>query len=307
MKCEKVLLTGSSGFIGTHIKNSLEHEGIEVLGIDTRNTSNLGSAIYADEDTFSTFLSENQFSRDNSLVLHFGANSNASLNDFEQFRIHNIQFSRILFQSSLKLGLHVIFASSAAVYGKSFSVPNEDKLLTLSPYAQSKLISETDLLTYKDRMGISSTILRLFNVYGSNEIHKRGMMSIPSRFTMDAKKKGLIEIWNLPNSDYNFGKQERDFVFVDHLVQVIHLLLSKPANFDGIFDLGTGVATSFIDVARIVQGISECEIQMIDPPTSYRESNYQTFTKAGIHSPNLGDLIMPPSFEESLRNLASHY
>lgn len=307
MKCEKVLLTGSSGFIGAHIKNSLEHAGIEVVGIDTSNSSTLGSAIYADEATFSTFLTQNQINNNNSVILHFGANSNASLRNFDSFRFQNVEFSRILFQSSLKLGLHVVFASSAAVYGNFFSIPNENRILALSPYARSKFLSEIDLCTLKNRLGMSSTILRLFNVYGSNETRKGSMMSIPSRFTIDAKKKGMIEIWNLPDSDHSFGKQARDFVSVDHLVGVIRLLLSNPADFDGIFDLGAGVARTFIDVARIVQEISTCEIKMIDPPPSYKESNYQTFTKAGIHSRNLGDLICSPSFEENLKTLAHHY
>jgi ADP-L-glycero-D-manno-heptose 6-epimerase len=287
MKFRKVLITGSSGFIGRNLITYFESKKLEVIQLDVSNFKKKHGNVYRSIKDFTSFIHHNYLTPSDSVVLHFGANADARSSNIDSFNLLNIEYSRILFDSSLKAGIPVIFASSAAVYGSDFVEPNASSFSNLNPYASSKLQSEKDLILASERYGTQFSILRLFNVYGPNELSKGPMMSIPSRFCFDASHKREISIWSLPDENWKHGKQSRDFIYVDDLLKGIELLLGSLESFSGIFDLGSSLAMSFIELAEMIASLSQSRITFIDPPLNLSSIGYQKYTEAGIHRQNL--------------------
>lgn len=164
-----------------------------------------------------------------------------------------------------------IYASTAALYG------NEEKRFTerldvkpMNAYAFTKLQLDCAL---KDKQNVYG--LRFFNVFGENETHKGNMKSVVGR-AMDIKN-GVFEIFKTGREDIKDGEQARDFIFTEDICRVIWHFITTEDNTGGLFNVGTGRATSFNEIADALNLRKE----YIDMPTSVK-NQYQFYTCADI-------------------------
>ena len=262
-----VAITGSSGFIGSHLMKSQENKSA-VIGFDFH---------------LSPFNPWNLISRINtgqrfSGVLHFGANSNAQAKTIEELKENNIAYTESLAIACAKKNIPLIFASSAAIYG------NLD-LDKISPYAISKKMSEDAIIQIgMEYPNWKKLCLRLSNIFGEGEERKGSMQSIPYKFLMNSLAQKPIEIWSVEKGD-NRKCASRDFLYIDDLCRIIiQLQNNKNLWREPAIDIGTGITTSFLEVAKAVSNISKCEILLVDFPISVDLAFYQMNTQANIDS-----------------------
>ena len=189
-------------------------------------------------------------------------------------------------------GIPFLYASSAQVYGSGSQGFVDDeapgamaRLRTITPYGASKLLF--DRLAVRDRDGGRTCPpqwagLRFFNVYGPHETHKGDMRSVIAK-TYPALAAGEpISLFRSDRPEYEDGGQMRDFIHVRDCVDVALWLLDHP-EVSGIFNLGTGQASSWADLAHAMFAAlgREPEIEYIDMPEKLR-GRYQHFTQADM-------------------------
>lgn len=236
----------------------------------------------------------------NELVAHFGAHTNTQDNNHEKLRVQNIEYTRELGKICKKKGHRLFFASSSAVYGDELK-PNLNSLN--NPYARSKLISEHDL---QDIFGGSKglKILRLFNVFGPGELHKGKMISLPSRFILDALDNQRIVIWQ----DKISGKlASRDFIYVRDLCEIVSRLVGEGNGPIETLDIGTGKSRYFSDVAKVVQNLVPCEVIYEKFPKEVDMKNYQFYTKAPSAITKRFQNLILTDFERSIQETFNSY
>lgn len=258
----KIAITGANGFIGRQLSNQLGDifftESYDFMG-DCKNPNAL--------------IEQIREGREIDAVLHFGANSDAQEKDFRSNIYQNVGYSNALFSICASTNTPLIFASSAAVYGAGKKSP-------LSPYARTKLAAEEFMLEMSEIFPYWKCLaLRLNNVYGPGEEQKGRMKSIPSRFIEDARNSNLITVWSqVTNLKQNIPS--RDFIYVDDLVQIIHILLRELKWDRKVIDVGTGNSTSFIKIAEIIADCLGCDVEITPIPTDINLSYYQLYTCA---------------------------
>ena len=258
----KFVVTGSAGFIGSNIIKGLNARGIDdIIAVDDltegdkfRNLADLQIADYVDADEFYEAYAEGAFGEVEA-VFHEGACSDTMELDGKYMMDNNYTLSVDLFQSCQEQGTRLLYASSAATYGGSDTFrerPEFEKPLNV--YGYSKLLFDQrmrrELGARFENADTQVVGFRYFNVYGPREHHKGRMASVAfhqfNQFRLDAKVKLFGE-----HGGYAAGQQMRDFVFVDDVVAVNLWFLDHPEK-SGIFNLGTGKAQPFNDVALSV-------------------------------------------------------
>ena len=186
-----------------------------------------------------------------------------------------------------------MYASSAATYGAGENGYNDDHegiagLKPLNPYGVSK--NEFDKWALAQTEGPAHwTGLKFFNVYGPGEYHKGRMASVIFHAFNQIKETGKVKLFKSHKPDYQDGEQLRDFIYVKDVVAVIGWMLESmldkkwPATKNGLYNLGTGEARSFIDLVRSTfAGLGlEPNIEFIDMPKDIRDT-YQYFTEANM-------------------------
>jgi len=184
---------------------------------------------------------------------------------------------------ALDRGARFVYASSGATYGdgsQGFSDDDETtrRLFPLNMYGYSKQLFDLWVL----RRGWSGRVagLKFFNVYGPNEYHKGDMASVVFKAFHQIRATGRIQLFKSYRPDYGDGQQVRDFVYVKDVVEVMWRVMRAPA-VNGIFNLGTGRARSWNDLARATFAALDLEpvIEYIEMPEALRD-RYQYFTEA---------------------------
>lgn len=278
MGFDRIHLTGSAGFIGSSLATALSRYcRHSILKYDfTAGYKTLHPRDLLDQ------LASGGCKKD--LILHFGAVADTRISSNYLVKERNFNYCEELAQALQHGGGKLIFASSAAVYGNTLeSRPGSDTVL--SEYARSKKFAETVFLdAFRERI-CDLTILRLFNVYGPNEISKGNMMSIPSRFIVDAISDGQIGIWTSSES----SAQSRDFVHVSDVVNFIVNLLDKMDQ-ETIIDVGSGTSVAFLDLAEHISSIVTSHVVQREFPIEISKNNYQFYTLANTSKMRL---IMP--------------
>lgn len=254
----KILVTGHEGFIGQHMMAALKASGHDVIGYEW------------DASVFPEV-------RGMDAVIHLGAISATTYPDLEQIMRQNYDFSVKLLHECLDHDVPFQYASSASVYGQTTHFTEDGELAPQSYYAWTKYLFDRYASNYLDQ-GIAVTGLRYFNVYGhQGEEHKGGMSSPYHKFRAQAQATGKIKLFR--NSDAYL----RDFISVEDVVDVSLRLLERPAS--GVFNVGTGVATSFQEVAEAMAKVCQAEIEYIDMPEAVK-NQYQAFTRANLEKLN---------------------
>jgi ADP-L-glycero-D-manno-heptose 6-epimerase len=288
----RVLVTGGSGFIGSALVWALNQRGCEdivvcdMLGTSEkwRNLTPLRFADYVEGDVLLPRLQSRALGKFD-LVLHMGACSATTERDASYLIRNNFEFTKDLAAWALAKNTRFVYASSAATYGDG-SAGMEDgdaKIESLRPlnmYGYSKQLFDL----YAKRGGFLKRIvgLKYFNVYGPNEDHKADMRSLVHKSFAQVKNESVIRLFKSYRKDYKAGEQKRDFLYVkDAVAMTLHLAANKKAG--GLFNIGSGAARTWIDLANAVFAAlgKKPKIEFIEMPETIRDK-YQYFTQADI-------------------------
>jgi ADP-L-glycero-D-manno-heptose 6-epimerase len=258
----KIVVTGAAGFIGSNIIKGLNARGIDdIIAVDDlthgdkfRNLADLKIADYVDADDFYDLFAEGAYGQVEA-IFHEGACSDTMELDGKYMMDNNYTLSCELFHACQDQGTRLIYASSAATYGGSDTFresPEFEKPLNV--YGYSKLLFDQRLRRELGAQfeGASTQVagFRYFNVYGPREQHKGRMASVAFHQFNQFQAEGKVKLFG-EYGGYGPGGQMRDFVFIDDVVAVNLWFLDHPER-SGIFNLGTGKAQPFNDVALAV-------------------------------------------------------
>ncbi len=287
-----IVLTGGAGFIGSCFLAKLNKEKItDIVVVDRldesqkwRNLAGKKYIDYFDKDDFIERVKSNSFPKCE-YVIHMGACSSTTLQDADYFIKNNYEYSKILAKWALSHKTPFLYASSAATYGSGETGFKDDiktiyDLQPLNMYGYSKQMF--DLWILNNNLIDKVTGLKFFNVFGPNEYHKGDMQSLICKSYPLLKEKGVIKLFKSYRTGFADGEQKRDFVYVKDTVDIMYYLFTHP-DMAGIFNIGTGRAESWNDVAKAMfKAINKrVKIEYIEMPGQLRDK-YQYFTKANI-------------------------
>jgi ADP-L-glycero-D-manno-heptose 6-epimerase len=287
-----IVVTGAAGFIGSCLVSRLNQTGhLNIVVVDDfskkEKDKNLeGKTILAKvgRDGFIKWL--NDFGQEVDFIYHIGARTDTTEFDVEVFNKLNLNFSKEVWNACVNFSIPLVYASSAATYGLGEHGYKDDhnvipKLTPLNPYGDSK--NDFDLWVLQQKVFPPFWAgLKFFNVYGPNEFHKGRMASVIFHAFGQIGKTGGMKLFRSHNVDYSDGEQLRDFVYVKDVVEVCtYLMESRPDS--GIYNLGSGVARTFLDLAKNTFKSMEVEqnISFIDTPEDIRDK-YQYYTEANM-------------------------
>jgi len=251
----KVVVTGAAGMIGSNLVRGLNAIGIDdVIAVDDltdgpkyRNLIDAKISDYFDKGEFYTRFAKCEFGRVDA-VLHQGACSDTMEHNGRFMLDTNYRCSKDLLDACQAQGTRLLYASSAATYGGSASFREEPEFeRPLNVYGYSKLLFDNVVRRMLAGSKTQVAGFRYFNVYGPREQHKGRMASVAFHHFNQFRESGKVKLFG-EYGGYGPGEQSRDFVFVDDVVAVNLWFLQNPGK-SGIFNLGTGRAQPFNDVA----------------------------------------------------------
>ena len=287
-----IIVTGAAGFIGSALVAHLNELGYQELVLvddfsredKKRNYENKTYKTLVERSEFAEWLKENN--RFVQMVIHLGARTDTTEFDQSIFDELNLEYSKDVWNACIEYALPLIYASSAATYGlgeHGYKDSHDivDKLKPLNPYGESK--NDFDKWALKqDKKPFFWAGLKFFNVYGPNEYHKGRMASVILHAFRQINEKGQVKLFRSHNPKYVDGGQLRDFIYVKDVVKVITFLMETRKH-SGLYNLGTGKARTFLDLAKgtFTALGKEPNIEFIDTPEDIRDK-YQYFTEADM-------------------------
>lgn len=309
-----IVVTGAAGFVGARAVEALAARGIPIVSVDhldkfDTRPEHAGIAFgtrVAMED-IDAWLGAH--GKDVRAIVHMGACTDTRETNRSYLDTVNVGSSQQLWRRAAEFDVPLIYASSAATYGAGEIGYEDDEALIprlkpLNPYGDSKL--QFDLWALgEERAGRQPRAwcgLKFFNVYGFGERHKGPMSSVVIQAFDQIRSKGRVRLFKSHRPDIADGHQARDFVFVDDVVDVLVSLVERPV-VRGIYNLGSGKARTFLDLARATfaaMGRPE-QIDFIDTPIDLQKT-YQYFTEAPMgRLRSAGYALNPTSLEEGVR------
>jgi len=272
----RIVVTGAAGFIGSNIVRGLNARGIDdIIAVDDltegdkfRNLADLQIADYVDADVFYDAFADGFFGQVEA-VFHEGACSDTMETDGKYMMDNNYTLSCGLFRACQERGSRLLYASSAATYGGSDTFRESPPFeRPLNVYGWSKLLFDQrmrrELGPGLERARHQVAGFRYFNVYGPREQHKGRMASVAFHQYNQFLADGKVRLFGAYGG-YGDGQQQRDFVFVDDVVAVNLWFFDHPQR-NGVFNLGTGRAQPFNDVALSV--IAALDGRRLDAPAA---------------------------------------
>jgi len=299
----RVVVTGAAGMIGSNLVHGLNALGIDdVIGVDDltdgpkyRNLLGAKLSDYFDKSEFYARFAKAEFGRVDA-VLHQGACSDTMEHNGRYMLDNNYRCSKDLLDACQAQGTRLLYASSAATYGGSAAFREEPAFeQPLNVYGYSKLLFDNVVRRMQPASSAQVVGFRYFNVYGPREQHKARMASVAFHHFSQFRESGKVKLFG-DHGGYAAGQQSRDFVFVDDVVAVNLWFLQHPHQ-SGIFNLGTGRAQPFNDVAhatvnalRALKGeaalalpelVRSGQVEYIPFPDAL-VGKYQSFTEADL-------------------------
>jgi ADP-L-glycero-D-manno-heptose 6-epimerase len=295
------IVTGAAGFIGANLVKALNDRGVDnVIAVDNLkradkfvNLVDCEIVDYLDKQEFLELLEQGYFDGAVDAILHQGACSDTMEQDGHYMMANNYRYSLSLLDWCLEQEVSFLYASSAAVYGGG-SVFREARECEapLNVYGYSKFLFDQVVRRRSRDMSSQVAGFRYFNVYGPREQHKGRMASVAFHFFNQYRAAKKIRLFE-GCAGYANGEQRRDFVFVEDVVKVNMHFLEHGSS--GIYNLGTGRAQSFNDVAVATldacrageglpaQSLADYQAQGLIEYIAFPEAlkgKYQSFTQA---------------------------
>ena len=287
-----IVVTGAAGFIGSCLVSKLNSAGYtDIVVVDDfskhekdRNLDGKMISAKVGRSNFIDWLKD--FGSEVEFIYHIGARTDTTEFDKSIFDELNVNFSKNVWNQCVKFNIPLVYASSAATYGLGeFGYQDDhsivEKLKPLNPYGDSKNDFDKWVLKQENTPPFWAG-LKFFNVYGPNEYHKGRMASVIFHAFNQINETGGMKLFRSHNPEYKDGEQLRDFVYVKDVVEVCLFLMTETPS-SGIYNLGSGVARTFLDLTKNTfksMGVDE-NISFIDTPEDIRDK-YQYFTEADM-------------------------
>ena len=313
-----IVVTGAAGFIGSCLVGRLNKEGrTDIVVVDdfskTEKANNLeGKTIQTKvgRKDFIAWLKD--FADEIDFIYHIGARTDTTEFDKAIFDELNVNYSKAIWEICVEKAIPLVYASSAATYGLGeFGYKDDHSIIPslkpLNPYGDSK--NDFDIWVLEQtKFPPFWAGLKFFNVYGPNEYHKGRMASVIFHTFNQIQENGGMKLFRSHNPNYTDGGQLRDFVYVKDVIEVcLFLMNDKPTS--GIYNLGSGKARTFLDLAKnTFKNTGKPEnIDFIDTPIDIRDK-YQYFTEADM-SKLIGEGYKVPfhTLEDGVADYVTNY
>lgn len=241
----KILITGYKGFIGRNMMDWCHaEEGWQVDGWDWDPKSKPNVIEY-------------------DWVIHLGAIADMTANDIDAVMIQNYEFSQWLFNECNRHGVHLQYASSSSVYGDTKDFSEYAPCKPDNPYAWSKYLF--DRWVFQQEQHVMVQGFRYFNVYGKY-MHLRGKRAnIIHKWREQARKEGKITVWDCAET------VKRDWTWVGDVCR-LHIDFIKTVNGSGIWNVGSGLSHSFLDIAEEIAEQENVSIELEPVSPEYAKS-----------------------------------
>jgi ADP-L-glycero-D-manno-heptose 6-epimerase len=287
-----ILVTGGAGFIGSALHAALARRGercviADWLGAEGkwRNLRRHPPERIIRPEQLDDFLAS---SPTIDVVVHLGAISETTATDADLVWATNVDLSWRIWRWCTIHGVRFLYASSASTYGDGRKGFDDDpallpRLQPLNLYGWSKHAFDLLVAAALDRgeeQPPQWAGLKFFNVYGPNEYHKGPMISVVKRKWDEVREGAPARLFRSDQKEIADGEQRRDFLWVQDAVDILLWLLDNPS-VSGLFNVGTGQARSYLDLARAVCAAcgSGERIEFVPMPEALR-GHYQSFTEA---------------------------
>ncbi len=244
-----IIVTGGAGFIGANLIKKINNlSNLEIIVVDNikknkKNINSLSFKDYYDKEEFISLVEKNKFKSKIKSIIHLGACTNTTENNWNYLKYNNIIYTKKLYEFSLNKNCQFIYASSASIYGNK-SGAGAIKNFNYKPlnlYGKSKFELDKYFFKNSNKKVLS---LRFFNVYGNLEYHKKDMRSPVSKFADELVRKKYIKLFKL------LKEPSRDFIHVNDAISLLLFLKKKKVN--GIFNIGTGTSETFLNIAKLI-------------------------------------------------------
>lgn len=313
-----IIVTGAAGFIGSCMVRQLNDAGYTNLVLvddftKTDKAVNYNQKQYTllvERTVFLDWFTQHVASV--AAVFHLGARTDTTEKNWDIFVKLNLEYSKAVWNVCTEYRIPLIYASSAATYGLGeLGYEDNHELLSqlkpLNPYGDSKHEFDKWVLTQPNTPPAWYG-LKFFNVYGPNEYHKGRMASVIFHTCRKIKATGEMQLFRSHRPDFTDGGQSRDFIYVKDVVKVLQFLYEQQPN-SGIYNLGTGKARTFLDLADntfIAMGLAP-KISFVDTPIDIRDT-YQYFTEANMQKLIQAGYSTPfYTLEEGIKDYVQHY
>jgi ADP-L-glycero-D-manno-heptose 6-epimerase len=320
-----IVITGTAGFIGSVMVQYLNENGLtDLLLVDDfgveekrKNWELKQYTKVIERQAFLDKLMHDEYEID--IIIHLGARTDTTEFDYAIHEELNLEYSKSIWLYATAKQIPFIYASSAATYGSGEHGYEDshtilDLLEPLNPYGISKNEFDKWAIAQTEHPPLW-TGLKFFNVYGPNEGHKARMASVIFHAFNQIKATGVVKLFKSHRPDFKDGEQLRDFIYVKDLVAVINWMMRQMlshewgASKNGLYNLGTGKARTFYDLAAntfIAQGLKP-NIEFIDMPEDIRDK-YQYFTEANMSKLRTAGYAEPfSSLEEGVADYVKNY
>jgi ADP-L-glycero-D-manno-heptose 6-epimerase len=307
----KLLITGAAGFIGSCLVASCNQRGLTDLQLvdefaDPEKMRNLKGKSFNQLTDRHLFPGTGKLFEGVDFVFHIGARTDTTEMNQKLLFDLNFEYSKKVWKFCVERQIPLIYASSAATYGNGENGFDDERefsnLKPLNPYGDSK--HAFDLWVLGQKVSPPHWYgFKFFNVYGPNEYHKGRMASVvlhafnqinkTGKSAPESRRDYRMKLFQSHKKGIADGEQKRDFIFVDDLLDVLFFAMdNKPTN--GIYNLGTGIARSFNDLAGAIFAAMQIpvKIEYIPTPIDIREK-YQYFTQATMTKLRKADYNKP--------------
>lgn len=275
---KRILVTGGAGFIGSAlVTNLLDYEN-EIYILDDLSSgykSNIlkNNAVHFYNGDVRDTAIVSRLVKKSDLIFHLAE----FIPNTEKYGSgHVIKFSvdnpllefdvsckgtLVVLENARKYSKKLVFASTAAVYGETglLNIPEDYPTLPISPYGASKLCAETYVQLYHRMYKLPVTILRFFNVYGPKQ-RKYVMYDILRKLTLNSDELSII----------GTGNEERNFIYVDDVVDALMLVAEKDQAIGKIFNVGSAVATTLRDLVTIMLNVLD-----LNPKLTFTDESWK--------------------------------
>jgi ADP-L-glycero-D-manno-heptose 6-epimerase len=286
-----IIVTGAAGFIASNIIKGLNQQQgrSDIIAVDNledgrkfKNIVDCQIQDYLDQDEFLALIeAETVFPQKIEAIFHDGACSSTTEWNGRFMMKNNFTYSKKLLDYALKHKIPFLYASSAAVYGDGKVFKEELQYeKPLNVYGYSKFLFDQVVRRLLPTARSQVVGFRYFNVYGPREFHKGAMSSVAYHHYNQIKEQGFVKLFEGCDG-YENGGQLRDFIYIDDVVKV-NLWFMQHGKQSGIFNVGTGRAQAFNDIAKTaIQWFGKGHIEYIPFP-DHLKGRYQSYTQADI-------------------------